>query len=173
MVDQVSRTARPDRLCFEITETAAITHMEDTKQFITAMRKLGVRIALDDFGAGVSSFGYLKILPVDLLKIDGQVVCDILHDRLDHTAVCCFHDIATAMTQRNISQGSKGSQHGRKCASRSPCPRFIGMRQGNCGGIYPCSRLLRLPPATTAHRPLAHHGLRPLQASIVGCEVAQ
>jgi diguanylate cyclase (GGDEF)-like protein/PAS domain S-box-containing protein len=103
-VEHVSRTTRPDRLCFEITETAAITHMEDAKEFITAMRKLGVRIALDDFGAGASSFGYLKLLPADLLKVDGQFVRDILHDRLDHTAVCCFHDIAAACNLQTVAE---------------------------------------------------------------------
>jgi diguanylate cyclase (GGDEF)-like protein/PAS domain S-box-containing protein len=103
-VEHVSHTARPDRLCFEITETAAITHMEDAKEFIMAMRKLGVRVALDDFGAGASSFGYLKLLPADLLKIDGQFVRDILHDRLDHTAVCCFHDIAAACNLQTVAE---------------------------------------------------------------------
>jgi len=104
VVEHVSRAPKPDRLCFEITETAAITHMEDAKEFIKAMRGLGVRIALDDFGAGASSFGYLKMLPVDLLKIDGQFVRDILQHRLDHTAVCCFRDIAAACNLQTVAE---------------------------------------------------------------------
>lgn len=104
VVEQVSRVAKPERLCFEITETAAITHMEEAKEFIAAMRKLGVRIALDDFGAGVASFGYLKLLAVDFLKIDGQFVRDILQNRLDHTVVCSFRDIAAACGLRTIAE---------------------------------------------------------------------
>jgi diguanylate cyclase (GGDEF)-like protein/PAS domain S-box-containing protein len=104
VLEQVARMPRPDKLCFEITETAAITHMDDAKEFITAMRKLGVRIALDDFGTGVASFGCLKLLPVNMLKIDGQFVRDILHDRLDHTAVRCFHDIAAACNLKTIAE---------------------------------------------------------------------
>jgi diguanylate cyclase (GGDEF)-like protein/PAS domain S-box-containing protein len=103
-IEHISRLPKPERLCLEITETAAITQLEDAKEFIAAMRELGVRIALDDFGSGVSSFGYLKILPVDLLKIDGQFVRDILHDRLDHTAVRCFRDIAAACNLQTVAE---------------------------------------------------------------------
>ncbi|MFX8377794.1 EAL domain-containing protein, partial [Acinetobacter baumannii] len=71
------------RLCLEITETAAVTHMADASDFVDEVRRLGVRVALDDFGAGASSFGYLKNLRVDLLKIDGQFVRDVLDDPLD------------------------------------------------------------------------------------------
>ena len=104
LIEQVARVPRPDRLCFEITETAAIRHVEDAQNFITAMHALGVRIALDDFGEGVASFGYLKTLRVDLLKIAGQFVRDILRDRLDHTAVCCFRDIAAACGLRTVAE---------------------------------------------------------------------
>ncbi len=104
VVEQVSRIGKPGRLCFEITETAAITHLEDAKEFITAMRQLGVRIALDDFGSGISSFGYLKTLPVDFLKISGQFVQDLLEDRLDHTAVCCFRDIAATCGLQTVAE---------------------------------------------------------------------
>jgi diguanylate cyclase (GGDEF)-like protein/PAS domain S-box-containing protein len=104
VVEQVARLPKPDRLCFEITETAAITHLEDANEFIAAMRQLGVRIALDDFGTGVASFGCLKLLPVNMLKIDGQFVRDILHDRVDHTAVRCFHDIATACNLQTVAE---------------------------------------------------------------------
>jgi len=104
MVSHVSRMPRPDKLCFEITETAAISHMEDSKEFITAMRRLGARVALDDFGTGVASFGSLKLLPVNMLKIDGQFVRDILHDRLDYTAVRCFHDIAAACDLQTVAK---------------------------------------------------------------------
>jgi diguanylate cyclase (GGDEF)-like protein/PAS domain S-box-containing protein len=81
----------PRQLCFEVTETAAITNLADATAFIAEVRALGVRIALDDFGAGASSFGYLKALPVDFLKIDGQFIRDLTTDPLDRAAVRCFH----------------------------------------------------------------------------------
>ena len=92
------------KLCFEITETAAITNMGDASEFINSMRGLGIRIALDDFGSGAASFGYLKHLRVDILKIDGQFVRDLLHDRLDHTAVCCFRDVAAVMGLKTVAE---------------------------------------------------------------------
>lgn len=91
-------------LCFEITETAAITNMGDAKIFIDEVRRLGAKIALDDFGAGASSFGYLKTLPVDFLKIDGQFITDLLEDRLDNAAVKCFHDVAKIMGIKTIAE---------------------------------------------------------------------
>ena len=91
-------------LCFEITETAAITNLADARAFIEAVRALGVRIALDDFGAGASSFGYLKNFPIDYIKIDGQFVQHILDDRLDQVAVRCFVDFAQAMGVTSIAE---------------------------------------------------------------------
>ncbi|MDB5730191.1 MAG: bifunctional diguanylate cyclase/phosphodiesterase, partial [Variovorax sp.] len=92
------------KLCFEITETAAITHLADANAFIADMRSLGVRIALDDFGAGASSFGYLKALPVDYLKIDGQFVRDLVQDPLDRATVRCFHEVARVMGVKTIAE---------------------------------------------------------------------
>ena len=92
------------KLCFEITETAAITHLVEANAFISDMRSLGVRIALDDFGAGASSFGYLKALPVDYLKIDGQFVRDLVSDPLDRATVRCFHEVAEVMGIETIAE---------------------------------------------------------------------
>ncbi|MEF7617151.1 EAL domain-containing protein [Aquincola sp. MAHUQ-54] len=92
------------RLCFEITETAAITSLADATAFIDTVRALGARIALDDFGAGASSFGYLKTLPVDYLKIDGQFVRDVLDDPLDRAAVRCFHEVAGVVGVKTIAE---------------------------------------------------------------------
>ncbi len=94
----------PTRLCFEITETAAITNLADATAFIEEMRRLGVRIALDDFGAGASSFGYLKVLPVDLLKIDGQFIRDLVDDPLDAAAVRCFRDVARVIGVKTVAE---------------------------------------------------------------------
>jgi diguanylate cyclase len=99
--------AGPDacrRLCLEITETAAVTNMADAAVFIDQVRILGVRIALDDFGAGASSFGYLKNLKVDLLKIDGQFVRDIVDDPLDEAAVRCFVDVARVVGVKTVAE---------------------------------------------------------------------
>ena len=92
------------RLCMEITETAAVTNMADASVFIDQVRALGVRIALDDFGAGASSFGYLKNLKVDLIKIDGQFIRDLIDDPLDDAAVRCFVDVARVVGVKTVAE---------------------------------------------------------------------
>ena len=92
------------RLCFEITETAAMSNFAQASAFISALRLRGVRIALDDFGAGASSFGYLKRLAVDYLKIDGQFVRGLLTDALDDAALRCFVDVAKVVGIRTIAE---------------------------------------------------------------------
>ncbi len=92
------------RLCLEITETAAITHLAEARKFLAEVRALGVRIALDDFGAGASSFGYLKTLVVDCLKIDGQFVRGLVDDPLDAAAVRCFVDVAQVMGLETVAE---------------------------------------------------------------------
>jgi diguanylate cyclase (GGDEF)-like protein/PAS domain S-box-containing protein len=92
------------RLCVEITETAAVTNLADASAFIHQIRKVGVRVALDDFGAGASSFGYLKTMPVDFLKIDGQFVRDLVSDRLDQAAVRCFVDVAAMLGIKTVAE---------------------------------------------------------------------
>ncbi|HEU4460794.1 MAG TPA: EAL domain-containing protein [Methylibium sp.] len=92
------------RVCLEITETAAVTNLADASQFIEEVRALGVRIALDDFGAGASSFGYLKSLKIDLLKIDGQFIRDLLDDPLDDVAVRCFVDVARVVGVKTVAE---------------------------------------------------------------------
>ena len=98
LLDMISAaTFDVGKLCFEITETAAITNLGDAKLFIDKIRGLGIRITLDDFGAGASSFGYLRTLPVDYLKIDGKFVTGMLEDPLDSAAVRCFCEVAMAL----------------------------------------------------------------------------
>ena len=91
-------------LCFEITETAAVTNLGDAALFIEQVRSVGVRVALDDFGAGASSFGYLKTLPVDYLKIDGQFIRDLTTDPLDEAAVRCFADVARVVGVKTVAE---------------------------------------------------------------------
>lgn len=92
------------RICLEITETAAVTNMEDASKFVNHVRSLGVKVALDDFGAGASSFGYLKTLKVDLLKIDGQFIDGVVDDALDSAAVRCFVDVANVMGIQTVAE---------------------------------------------------------------------
>jgi EAL domain-containing protein (putative c-di-GMP-specific phosphodiesterase class I) len=75
------------RLCFEITETAVISNLAQAREFIDAVKARGCRIALDDFGSGLSSFGYLRQLPADLLKIDGTFVRDMQTDPVSRATV--------------------------------------------------------------------------------------
>jgi diguanylate cyclase (GGDEF)-like protein/PAS domain S-box-containing protein len=92
------------RLCLEITETAAVSSLTDAAAFIGQMREMGVRIALDDFGAGASSFRYLKQLGLDFLKIDGQFIQNLLTDALDAAAVRCFVDVAKTVNVKTIAE---------------------------------------------------------------------
>ncbi len=92
------------RICLEITETAAVTNLADAAVFIEQARALGIRIALDDFGAGASSFGYLKTLKVDLIKIDGSFIRNLIDDPLDDAAVRCFVDVARVVGVRTVAE---------------------------------------------------------------------
>ena len=93
-----------ERLCLEITETSAVTNITDAAVFIDHVRTLGVRIALDDFGSGASSFGYLKQLKIDMLKIDGQFIRDLLDDPLDDAAVRCFVEVARVIGVKTVAE---------------------------------------------------------------------
>ena len=91
-------------LNFEITETAVIRKISEAKQLIAALQSMGCRFALDDFGSGLSSFGYLKELNVDCLKIDGQFVRDISHDPTDRIFVKSIIDIAHTLGMTVIAE---------------------------------------------------------------------
>jgi len=94
----------PSMICFEITETAAISSFQEAVEFIRDIRSLGCKIALDDFGSGLSSFSYLKAIPADFLKIDGNFVKDIVADPMDRAIVEAVTQIARVAGLETIAE---------------------------------------------------------------------
>ena len=93
-----------EKICFEITETAAITNLASATCFMHAIKLLGCLFALDDFGTGLSSFGYLKTLPVEYLKISGLFVKDITDDAIDLAMVKSINEIGQVMGKKTIAE---------------------------------------------------------------------
>ena len=94
----------PQLICFEITETVAISNLPQAKLMITQLQELGCRFALDDFGSGMSSFGYLKSLPVDFLKIDGIFIRELLEEPINSLILQSFHQVAQGMGIATIAE---------------------------------------------------------------------
>ena len=102
---QFRRTAiKPDWISFEVTETAAVASLSGTAGIIHELKKLGCKVALDDFGSGLASYSYLKELPVDWLKIDGVFVRDIVNDREDYAVVKSINDIGHFLGKQTIAE---------------------------------------------------------------------
>jgi len=93
-----------DKICIEITETSAISNQVQAHTFITTLKKIGIRFSLDDFGSGYSSFNYLKNLPIDLIKIDGLLIKDIVNDPIDLAIVQSIHQLALAMGKKTVAE---------------------------------------------------------------------
>ncbi len=94
----------PTKLCFEMTETATIANLSAATDFMNRLAELGCRFVLDDFGAGLSSFAYLKNLPIDFLKIDGRLVRNIRDDQIDFTMVKAINQVGQSLGKRTIAE---------------------------------------------------------------------
>ena len=94
----------PSKLCFELTETATIANLSAATEFMRRLAEIGCRFVLDDFGAGLSSFAYLKNLPIDFLKIDGRLVRDIMDDQIDFTMVKAINQVGQSLGKRTIAE---------------------------------------------------------------------
>lgn len=94
----------PGRIVFEITETAAITSVAETRRMLARLRGLGCRFALDDFGSGFASFSYLKNFPVDVLKIDGSFIVNLPSDPMDQMLVRSMVDVAHNLNKQVIAE---------------------------------------------------------------------
>lgn len=92
------------KICFEITETVAITQIADTIDFLNRIKSFGCKLALDDFGAGFSSFSWLKNLPVDYVKIDGSFIRDVIADPIDAAMVRAIKEIGDNMSIQTIAE---------------------------------------------------------------------
>jgi len=105
VVDEFARTAIPPQsICIEITETSAILNMTQAMTFMSVLREKGLKFSLDDFGSGLSSFSYLKKLPLDFLKIDGQFVREIAEDAVSNAIVAAINQMSHAMGLKTIAE---------------------------------------------------------------------
>ena len=103
--EEIDRSDIPDSsLCFEITESAAVSNLKKAQSFIDRLRERGCQISLDDFGAGLSSFAYLKNFNVDTLKIDGGFIRDITENRISEAMVAAITQVAKVMELKTVAE---------------------------------------------------------------------
>jgi EAL domain-containing protein (putative c-di-GMP-specific phosphodiesterase class I) len=94
----------PNRVCFEITETIAVHHLNRAAEFVSEITRMGGCVALDDFGSGLSSFSYLKSLPATCLKIDGGFVRDMMENTVDQAMVSAINEVGHVMGMTTIAE---------------------------------------------------------------------
>jgi len=134
IIEQAERTGvSPKHIVFEITETKAITSMPSTTNFMLTLRGCGFRFSLDKFGSGLSTFTYLKKLPIDYLKIDGTYIRDILADPVDYAMVRSFNELGQLLGKETIAEYVEsldiadelrrmGVNYAQGCAYATPAP---------------------------------------------------
>ena len=111
VIEQFQRSGlQASKICFEITETAAVASFSQANRFIHSLKELGCKFALDDFGTGLSSFGYLKHFPVDFLKIDGSFVREILRDPIDREMVRSINEIGHLTGKQTIAEWAENAE---------------------------------------------------------------
>ena len=94
----------PEMLCFEITETVAVANLQRAQTLMHTLRKSGCRFSLDDFGTGLSSFAYLKLFPVDTLKIDGSFIRDLTTNVVSQSVVAAVSEVARVMQLETVAE---------------------------------------------------------------------
>jgi EAL domain-containing protein (putative c-di-GMP-specific phosphodiesterase class I) len=103
--DEITSSGVPaERLCFEVTESAAVSNRRKAQAFIDTLRNRGCKFSLDDFGAGLSSFAYLKNFKVDTLKIDGSFIRDIIENRISESMVAAITQVASVMELETVAE---------------------------------------------------------------------
>lgn len=118
VLDETKRAGiAPGNLCFEITETAAVANLKEAGQFIVELRKKGYKFSLDDFGSGLSSFAYLKALPVDYLKIDGAIAREVVEDAVSASMVRAIVQVGVDMGLETIAEFVETAEVQEKLAS--------------------------------------------------------
>ncbi|MFT3905750.1 MAG: EAL domain-containing protein [Steroidobacteraceae bacterium] len=137
VIEQFQRSGLDaSKICFEITETAAVASFSQANRFIQALKELGCKFALDDFGTGLSSFGYLKHFPVDFLKIDGSFVREILLDPIDREMVRSINEIGHLTGKQTIAEFAENAEIIQMLAN-------IGVDYAQGYGIAQPSRVLK------------------------------
>lgn len=94
----------PEMICFEITETVAVANLQRAQAFMHTLRRSGCRFSLDDFGTGLSSFAYLKLFPVDTLKIDGSFIRDLATNVVSQSVVAAISEVARVMQLETVAE---------------------------------------------------------------------
>jgi diguanylate cyclase (GGDEF)-like protein/PAS domain S-box-containing protein len=126
------------KICFEITETSAVASFSQANRFIKSLKELGCKFSLDDFGTGLSSFGYLKHFPVDYLKIDGSFVRGILNDPIDREMVRSINEIGHLTGKLVIAEFAENQEIIQTLAS-------LGVDYAQGYGIAQPTRLSKVP----------------------------
>lgn len=152
IIDHISSVLKkhgvsPESVCFEVTETAAIANLSVAVDLINTLREIGCSFSLDDFGAGLSSFAYLKRLPVDYLKIDGQFVKGIVENKFDSAMVKSMSEIGRVLGIKIVGELVENAQVAEKLTQVG-----VDFAQGYYYG-YPCpaTEVLALIESTDSH----------------------